>query len=1276
MKKFILTGRVVSKTNNSGIAGLSVQAVLQGQKRKLATTLTNEEGGFHFIFQENKLGENAKIQVVVYSIDKKEVAKTKKTVQVKFTTQAEVEIVADDELIREHLSKIISLKPVKGRIVPVEKLNHMYSAINLYGNTKYKYSFGDDKQPGITCPIPEFNDYDDILSDGYETLQGDRYAAQRFQNTLDTVALSMERRRGRKTRIDFNGAKWKSYIKEKRLNHDHDAVDYDPMVPLEKSALLMMAAKYIAGKDKKLANKYMNVVLSQLLEFYDVAPIYRTCRNAMLGDTSAQSSMRNLIDSLGEDCGGRNPLPDFPGRDERDPREEPLDRDLEDHLACIDELVNGFTRDETEEYSINGLTPNDGCSGEIAVISGIGFSNVAGQVRFKGPTISSSILVDPISWTDRRIEVAIPDAATYGAISLQFPFRAGKRTCFGVNSIIPQNVSSDLVFFTGGRPRIDSISFTKNNVPFDPMTETVLPGDTVSLIYEYSPNARRRSVDVRESQIGLDNGQFTPSVSIQHFNDPPVGLSRTRSNHQLQAMNYDRSTQITCEIDLGNRCGITHGSAFFIVHRPAIISLKGGIEVTQATQFFRTSDHMDANSGEFKPDNSVPLIVDKPTLARVYYTTNQDSSFNEGKSFGISVALTARKDGNNLGAATCFNSNALFASNDNTVLTQRGQLTSSANFLLPDSWIGPTVFTEPAGDPGGLVRLVNAPLSITATLGIRNSEPWIRDMIAPLVDEFTLDGLFFNHARALRIMLGRYTIVTPNAGTFERPGLNACANTIRQISEAYPTHDFEIISPIDGQERELQADLTDSSGSGDCGNGWVSLLVDLGLMAVSPFDDDIVRVGMVNGNTPLVANGCGNPDFKVGAFPVNRHTTGMQEIGHALGRDHPIQTDPLLGDPTFPDYRGDGNPSIGEFGVAVGDINPGDQSSLNSLVFDPDAGFGTFDFMSPGRLPLSVFPLPLNGRWVSPHNYRGLMADFFVGGARASNTTSGFAEASPSDNSEQIVIRGTIDLDADKVTLKPLFHEWRSTRPRKGKPSPYTIELLNDSGRVIYTAPILTGLQEPGGLIFHHFAPYMKECRFIEVKKGNSSLVKVERKQQSLRLKGLQMVSRENTRTISWEVEGTTEYWCSVELTCDDGNTWIRLNEPEKTTAFSLDDSKCGGGDKCRLRVMITDGFNTSFTETDSFSLPLKPPEVALLNFDDDAEFIAGQIYNLKAAPVYIIGVPHQTELLWFLDNKEIGKGKRVSVRFEAGKHKIRIVPEKFKEAALVVQVIARKEDK
>ena len=125
------------------------------------------------------------------------------------------------------------------------------------------------------------------------------------------------------------------------------------------------------------------------------------------------------------------------------------------------------------------------------------------------------------------------------------------------------------MYFVGGRPRIDSISFTKNGVVFDPATEVVLPGDSVVLAYDCTPNAPTRAIDVRESQINLGNGQLQLSRSIDQFNTLFQGFGGLpHSEHPLPATNYNRSTQITCQFALSNHCGTTNRQASFMVHRP------------------------------------------------------------------------------------------------------------------------------------------------------------------------------------------------------------------------------------------------------------------------------------------------------------------------------------------------------------------------------------------------------------------------------------------------------------------------------------------------------------------------------------------------------------------------------------------------------------------------------------------------------------------------------------------------------------------------------------
>lgn len=122
----------------------------------------------------------------------------------------------------------------------------------------------------------------------------------------------------------------------------------------------------------------------------------------------------------------------------------------------------------------------------------------------------------------------------------------------------------------------------------------------------------------------------------------------------------------------------------------------------------------------------------------------------------------------------------------------------------------------------------------------------------------------------------------------------------------------------------------------------------------------------------------------------------------------------------------------------------------------------------------------------------------------------------------------------------------------------------------------------------------------------------------------LELSKKGATRKLSWNVtcEGS-EYWCGVEVTCDDGRSWRRLTELKRLQSFSYDISKIGGGEKCRFRDFVTDGLNTAYQETSSFSLPIPPPGIVPMNFDPKTKFAAGNTYQLKAQLVYALGMPH-----------------------------------------------------
>jgi hypothetical protein len=795
------------------------------------------------------------------------------------------------------------------------------------------------------------------------------------------------------------------------------------------------------------------------------------------------------------------------------------------------------------------------------------------------------------------------------------------------------------------------------------MTETVLPGETVSLIYENSPNAPRHSVDIRESQIRFDNGQFNPSVSIQEFNTLFQGFDvPSHTNHQLPAMNYDRSTKITCELDLTNHCGTTHGSAYFIVHRPSTVSLTG-IEVTQAIQFFR-SDEIIPNQDEWQPDNSVPLIANKPTLVRVYANSNQIRSFNNGCTFGLDIKLRGFKDGRELAnsAISAINSNVLFASSDNSVNFQKGNLASSADFLLPTNWITPSVaYYHPIDQ--SLIQL-----KLVAELGIRPYEPWQRDNIDLIDDTLTATGISFNSAISLKCILVRIAYEGPNHVSTDPPTHEECVKVLNDIVHAYPTADVEILLPAEipphalSGVQILQADLTDA-GEGGCGIGWGRLLDLLSNIKHAHEEPaDAIWVALLHPSIPTsVAGGCGAGGLA--AFPVDQPKVGMQEIGHAFGRSHSFEDDnyPEYGYPNFSDNPVAGDDSIGDFGVDVGGFNS--SPTWNNLrIYVPT---NTADFMSYLGKP----------KWVSPYTYTALMRNFLFDPLGDFLLRDSIAV---NDRSEQIVISGSINLRTNEVDLRPLYHQRRFKKNASGTPTDYFIVLLDKFEKILVKTAVIK-LYESGTnfLRILQAVPFHKGVKHIEIRQNQETLTRISRRDKLVTISHLTLSEKGNTRRLKWKIEGQENgYWCGVELTCDNGRSWTRLSEIQAITSFSCDVTHFGGGEKCRLRVFVTDGFNTTYQETNTFSLPIKSPHIIPINFNSETEFIAGYSYELQVQPIYILGVPHQTELLWFLDDKEIGKGKRVSVQFEEGKHEIRIVPEKFKEAALVVQVIAKKEDR
>ena len=385
---FTLVGTIVSHEHALGIPGLGVRAAA-GKTHKPVSVITNEEGGFHLVLTRAEVGEQEKFQfaIEVFDIDQNLLVATE-TPSAEPGAVAKIEIRVADEKLQRHLEQVVSIKPREGRVFPAARMNYIYGAINLHGGTQKKYFAGGAPKPGLTCPFPELEDFDNILHDAWGLINGDASAADRFKNALDVISLSVTARGGLRTQIDFVGKHENASTSEPARGHRH-AAHGEEMIPMERMALLMMAARHLGKRDTARANFYLNLVLAQLMEYHRMRPVYQTCRRAMLGDRAAQSEVRQLIAIWGEDCRKPRP-PGFDGYDDWDPRDEPMDPRMEDVMQCLEDLSLGRGR-EVHEYSIDGLTPDSGCAGSNAVLTGSGFGSLGGGVRFVGPTLDSTV---------------------------------------------------------------------------------------------------------------------------------------------------------------------------------------------------------------------------------------------------------------------------------------------------------------------------------------------------------------------------------------------------------------------------------------------------------------------------------------------------------------------------------------------------------------------------------------------------------------------------------------------------------------------------------------------------------------------------------------------------------------------------------------------------------------------------------------------------------------------------------------------------------------------
>ena len=584
------------------------------------------------------------------------------------------------------------------------------------------------------------------------------------------------------------------------------------------------------------------------------------------------------------------------------------------------------------------------------------------------------------------------------------------------------------------------------------------------------------------------------------------------------------------------------------------------------------------------PSNSIPIFTDKPTMVRVYARATGTG----GTEPNISGVLCN-------GTGECIPAlNRIFVSEiDNPVSAYRGDLTRTLNFMLPPAWV------SSAGT-----------LSITAMINPRGV-----DVLESGYDNNTITlPLVVTQSKTLNVLM-----IQVRAAGNVTPGPGARAALLSYFRQVYPTGNVVWYFPRGEATVDSAYDYTDSSGSG-CGSGWGGLLDDLWWYNV--WNEDGVGglryYGMLDSSVPAGFGGCGyTPGSESGGVvntsnPQDGGEIMAQEIGHNFGRRHSPGCGAGGPDTGFPAGTDDfARTNVGITGVWGID--------LRTFTLQPPNG--SLDF-------IGYCANALGRQWVGYYTYNAIlraMPDVFS--ALPSEDTLRFVsfelEAAQQDAE---YLMGSIAVDGDSFTVRhgffvePLPSDL--VDPNTGSSGPIRVQLMDAGGAVLGERMFALREDSGGGTdpgtptgIVTVIMPWQPATAAIDFTLDGLPVLTIPVSPNPPIVELLTPVGGElwpgtGLQLVEWlasDPDGDPLRFV-VQFSTDDGATWSPLGEETPETSIEVDTSDISGSDVARVRVIATDGVNTTaVTSGNSFRVEGKAPTVTIVGPGNGDVFPVGE---------------------------------------------------------------------
>ncbi len=614
-----------------------------------------------------------------------------------------------------------------------------------------------------------------------------------------------------------------------------------------------------------------------------------------------------------------------------------------------------------------------------------------------------------------------------------------------------------------------------------------------------------------------------------------------------------------------------------------------GLEAIQAVQDF---------------NNSVKLVAGKPTLVRAYAQLLQNTT-------GLSAFRLAGRLRAFIGAAQlpgeAWSQNVPLIDGSADLATLRGDLNRSFLFDLPAEWLNRegAVRLEFTVNPNGTVPetgetpLQNNTASSSVTV-IHRIEPClvfnVMSSTFPNYDPGAADSLFGDIVdRALSLLPVPGFKLWIRSGSITKPELTSLG--VKGRSFTMPDdQDFALNLLVAGR-------LLSSDPPGCSDTHWVGMFPTEVTKFNGVGNTRDATFGTTFGNALVMrmgANLAGYQGGPQGGFSL------AHELSHNFGRNH-------ISTPTNCATQIPASP----YDSFVGNLCT---LGVTTNLTDAAAPIG-YDYRT-GTLILPWKAADLmtyaTNTWITPQTWQRNIDSIPGDAAKAASIKHKvFASAQPSDG-PVFFVQGLLNSASDSGILFPLIKggpgdfdaskidDSISASQALAADSPYRLHLLNAANElVVDMAAVPTGYTD--GPSEHRqlsqFVPL--DPTVVRLQLLSKGRVLAERAASphapALILAAPVVDSVNQMLSLGWsasDADSETLFF-TVQFTDDDGVTWQTLAIHEPASGVAVSTKFLGEGDKCRMRVLASDGFLSTMEMTSTFAMPKQAPLITLAGLRD-----------------------------------------------------------------------------